>query len=390
VGVAATLSVIAATFGWLGIRLPPPPGDQAWVVIAGANAIHQNVRTRAAWQPSPAPANTSGAVLGPVGPAATPAAPARPVHSPTSHAAAPPEPRPTVTAAPPPLVTGALPGQTQLLPPAALEQGHDWLEGVFGDQRPPAAGQWRQVSFYSRGLGRDVEYLAWVPPDYAATSGVYPTLYLLHGAGSWASHGVQEWLGYALTEDLERLLALGLIRPMIVVLPDGEQGYWMNHASAGPRWGDFVALDLVRHVDATFRTDPRPERRAIGGLSMGGHGALQLALNHPETFSIAGGHSPTLRPFEESPTFFGDEQEFALSDPLTLVRRYDAARRILVWIDVGEEDRWRREAERLALALAERHAPYSYTVLPGEHEGWYWREYLPVYLRFYSAALATR
>ena len=229
--------------------------------------------------------------------------------------------------------------------------------------------------------------MVWLPPGYATTMTEYPTLYLLHGVGSAEAYGVEEWLGYALTEDLDRMLALNLIAPMVVVLPNGEQSFWMNHADGGPRWGDFVALDLVRHVDATFRTDARPERRAIGGLSMGGHGALQLAYNHPDVFGIAGAHSPTLRSYETSPEFFGDPAYFAQNDPLSLASKSDAPRQVVTWIDVGATDKWRAPAEQLARTLAARNAPVALRVLEGDHEGWYWKTYLPEYLRFYAGAL---
>jgi enterochelin esterase-like enzyme len=265
----------------------------------------------------------------------------------------------------------------------------DRLERLYGGGLPEARGAWREVSFYSSALDRNDSYLVWLPPGYDASSRRYPTLYLLHGVGGDAGVGVEEWLGYALTEDLDRMLAAGLIEPLIVVLPNGEQSYWINHADGGPRWADFVAFDLVDHVDATFRTEPARERRAIGGLSMGGHGALQLALNHPDRFAIAGAHSPTLRPFETSPGYFGDPSWFARYDPLSLVRASDAATRITTWIDVGYDDPWRPAAERLRAAQADRGAPPEFHVLEGEHEGWYWQLYLPEYLSFYSSALGA-
>jgi enterochelin esterase-like enzyme len=260
--------------------------------------------------------------------------------------------------------------------------------GVSGTGSPPAArGAWREERFFSRALNREEAYLAWLPPGYGDGQRSYPTLYLLHGVGGPAGSGVEEWLGYALTEDLDRLLALGLIEPMIVVLPYGEQGYWMNHADGGPQWADFVAVDLVKHVDATFRTELLREKRAIGGLSMGGHGALQLALNFPEVFAVAGAHSPTLRPFEATPKFFGDQKWFARYDPLSLIKSSDVAKRIAFWIDIGYEDSWHSGAEAVALALEAKRASVTYKVLEGEHEGWYWELYLPEYLSFYSQAL---
>ena len=254
-------------------------------------------------------------------------------------------------------------------------------------QLPVPGGEWREVEFFSRALGREVSYLVWLPPGYgtsAAPDAGYPTLYLLHGVGNGGS--AREWQGYGVAESVERMLAAGLIQPMIVVLPNGAQGYWMNHAGGGPRWGDFVAADLVGHVDATFHAQPIRAKRAVGGLSMGGHGALQLSLNYPDVFAVAGAHSPTLRPFETSPEFFGDREWFARHDPLTLVRTTPAAPRVATWIDVGHLDHGRPAAEALRSAYRSKLAPLEFRVLEGEHEGWYWLTYLPEYLNFYSSA----
>jgi len=262
-------------------------------------------------------------------------------------------------------------------------------EATFNGAHPANRGEWVEQRFCSQALGREDAYLVWLPPDYNANTKRYPSLYLLHGVGGPDGYGVEEWLGYALTEDLDRMLALGMIEPMIVVLPNGEQSYWMNHSpdTDGTRWADFVALDLVKDVDAHFRTEPVRERRAIGGLSMGGHGALQIAMNHPNLFSVAGAHSPTIRPFETSPEFFGDEAWFAKYDPISLAASTDAATKLAIWIDVGYVDEWRPAAEELDQILEAKKAPVQLHVLEGEHEGWYWEYYLPEYLNFYSSAL---
>lgn len=397
------LFCVAAT-GWAGLRLPAPPGERALME-----------RVRGAWNPSPVPAGGHSA-------AGVPGLPALPL--PRAGAPSLPQPAPAaVPAAAPPLrllpsatpvlsastaPVSALPPDTLPLPAATAQPSEpapaptftlpegpltdEWITALYGGTLPAQRGAWREVWFYSRALDRETSYLIWLPPGYGATQRTYPTLYLLHGIGGAEGYGPGEWLGYALTEDLDHLLALQLIEPMVVVLPDGEQGYWINQAGGGPRWADFVAQDLVAHVDATFRIDPRRERRAIGGLSMGAHGALQLTLNHLDVFGVAGAHSPTLRPFETSPDFFGDRAWFARYDPMSLLRsgRVLDLHQTQFWIDSGEQDDWRPETERLAAALLAREAPVQYHVLPGVHEGWYWRRYLPEYLRFYSTALANR
>jgi S-formylglutathione hydrolase FrmB len=163
----------------------------------------------------------------------------------------------------------------------------------------------------------------------------------------------------------------------------------MNHSpeTDGTKWADYVALDLVKDVDAHFRTDPRREKRGIGGLSMGGHGALQIALNHSDEFSAVGAHSPTIRPYETSPEFFGDQQWFAHYDPVSLAQNSNAASKLAMWIDVGNQDPWLPMAQKLDSILESKKDAVQFHVLEGEHEGWYWKYYLPEYLNFYSSAL---
>lgn len=390
----------ASTVGWTGVRLISPEGSVAVSaatlerrqVVESAAAIDSKalastppgVRNRAAWQPSPVPspqrvqsrsttdadqsaapplpALNSAPALG--GAAAMPVAPVIPVAPVGS--------------------TVSLSGSQYI--PITEQFTTDRLEAMFDGGLPAERGDWREAHFFSRSLSQDASYMIWLPPGYVTSRMPYPVLYLLHGAGGEQGFGAEEWLGYALTEDLDRMLAAGLIEPMIVVVPNGEQSYWMNHFG-GPKWGDAVAFDLVKHVDATFRTEPDRAKRAIGGLSMGAHGALQLALNHPDVFSIAGAHSPSLRSFETSPEFFGDQQWFAKHDPLSLVRSSKAALRIATWIDIGHTDEWRDGVEALRTAYQAKQAPLEYRVLEGEHEGWYWEYYLPEYLNFYSSAL---
>jgi enterochelin esterase-like enzyme len=265
---------------------------------------------------------------------------------------------------------------------------YDRLDEMYKDGvMPPTRGRWSYPTFTSARVQNTHEVLIWTPPGYETSGMTYPTLYLLHGAGSPSVFGVDEWLGYALTEDLDRLIDCGFIEPMIVVLPFGEQGYWVNHADGGPQWSDYVTDEIVAFVDREFRTDNRRERRAIGGLSMGGHGALQIAYRRSDLFAVAGAHSPTIRPYDESPTFFGNQKHFALYDPLTLAASSTGVMQVTTWVDLGNEDRFRASTAQLRNALVTRGAELHFNVFEGEHEGWYWMGYLPEYLRFYSRAL---
>ena len=137
----------------------------------------------------------------------------------------------------------------------------------------------------------------YLPPDYeAARSRRYATVYLLHGyggkVGDWTTHGYQ---GLDLQPAMDELIASGELPPMIVVVPNGRNAYlgsFFTNSSVTGRWEDAIANDLVAFVDGRFRTIPDARSRGIAGHSMGGYGAIMLALDHPETFGSVYAMSP--------------------------------------------------------------------------------------------------
>ncbi|HEU5317662.1 MAG TPA: alpha/beta hydrolase-fold protein [Chloroflexota bacterium] len=257
---------------------------------------------------------------------------------------------------------------------------------------------------YSNALGRELPYRVYLPAGYTPsrpqdadaaaqpapeTLKRYPVLYLLHGLGA----GFRMWSRLGLEAELDRQGVQA-----IVVTPSGRAGYWVNHADGGPRWGDYVVEDLIGHVDATYRTIPRREARAIGGISMGGHGALQLALNGPTLFGAVGAHSPALRARDQAPVFLGGLmmaasptamplQAYAARDPISLVMR--AEQKLPIWIDIGEADRWRARADELRSALTAKSWDFLWSIAPGDHEDAYWSRRLPEYVRWYKERLGA-
>jgi enterochelin esterase-like enzyme len=253
--------------------------------------------------------------------------------------------------------------------------------GTVGSGQVAGKGEWHEEHLESRVLGRRMPFLIWVPPGYN-TSQRYPVVYMLHGGGDGQTPGRAEWLQLGMREALDQAIAAGELPPTIFVFPEGLDGYWINHANGGPRWADYVLQDVMPHVERIWSVDTRPEKRAIGGLSMGGHGALHLALNQPQTFHTVGAHSPALRTHKESPPFFGDEAWFARFDPLTIASRTRLPSGFRAWMDVGERDRFRAET-----MLERNGAETEMKLYQGSHEGEYWRAHLRDYVRFYGEAL---
>jgi enterochelin esterase-like enzyme len=150
-----------------------------------------------------------------------------------------------------------------------------------------------------------------------------------------------------------------------------------------------VARDLVEHVNRTYRVRPEAAHRAIGGLSMGGTGALLQAFARPELFSVVGAHSPSL-PEEGARPFLGTGKAFAQRDAISLASAEVGLGQVAIWIDVGDEDVWLPRAEELHQTLTARRILHEWHIFPGDHWGPYWAEHIPDYLRFYDKSLKAR
>ena len=140
-------------------------------------------------------------------------------------------------------------------------------------------------------LGDPVEQSVaiYLPPSYdASPSKRYPTLYLLHGflGDSKAWSGVGRF-SFNIPPLLDAMIGSSKIREMIVVAPSARNAYggsfYSNSAVTG-NWEDYIYRNLVGYLDANDRTLARPSSRGIAGHSMGGYGAMLLAMKHPDIF----------------------------------------------------------------------------------------------------------
>jgi S-formylglutathione hydrolase len=137
----------------------------------------------------------------------------------------------------------------------------------------------------------------YLPPSYSTATGKrYPVLYLLHGYFShvetWTKNGYQ---GMNLDSTMDALIRANVTPEMIVVVPNGDNlnfGSFYTNSALNGNWEDYIYRDLVAYIDQHYRTIAKPESRGITGHSMGGYGALMLAMKHPDVFGAMYALSP--------------------------------------------------------------------------------------------------
>jgi putative tributyrin esterase len=278
-----------------------------------------------------------------------------------------------------------------------------------------AAAQSRElktVEFASPAVGRTMKYNILLPPDYDSSTRRYPVLYLLHGLSqNYSVWGLQNGAPFY----------AGLYDDLIVVMPDGGNSWYVNWSvSEGGQknaWEDHIVRDVIGHVDWNYRTIARREGRAIAGLSMGGYGALNLGLRHPELFVSIGstsgalehgrqaanrlrGSAPPPSPpsrtaeqeearrqpnpvigiagfssqFERTPVGreFAKAEDADAYDPFKLILQVPKDKLPHIYLDCGTEDRLIAGARELAAILLERNIPFDYMQMPGAHNSAYW------------------
>ncbi len=290
---------------------------------------------------------------------------------------------------------------------------------------PVAAAPSRVVTehFHSDALGVDKAVVIYLPRGYdSQPARRWPVFYYLHGLGgnetNWVKHGrldaAADQLGLA----------------AIVVMPDGDDGFYIDshapidydqcitdgtglfapgrepHDTAcvhARSYETYIAKDLVGWVDGHYHTIARRDGRAVAGLSMGGFGAMELALRHPDEFAGAASHSGAIallyrgpRPFAPGKaelvtdvsrfgqaggpivgwihTLFGDDiADWKAHDVVELAGKLGPGK-LALYFDCGTEDDFALQdnVQYVHEALGARHIDHAFFLGPGKHDFAFW------------------
>ncbi len=300
------------------------------------------------------------------------------------------------------------------------------------------------VSFRSQALGTTKRYVIYLPPSYARDTGQrYAVAYYLHGGAgdetNWTTRASLHLI-------LDSLIAAALPE-LIVIMPDGDDSYYTTWNFLGdypgclkqapprrtgetveqycvpwPHYDDYIARDLVAHIDSTYRTIADRRGRAIAGLSMGGYGAVSLAINYPGVFAAAASHSGVLAPLltaydsttgraryaaapEEVRSLYGawDVMRLAFGRDTSGWWARDPGRRAVfqatrsprvplpaIYIDVGTADRFLNQSRAFRDVLYRLQLRPAYVERSGEHDWVYWRTNVAHSLTFLARTLTQR
>lgn len=220
----------------------------------------------------------------------------------------------------------------------------------------------------------------------------FATFYLLHGLSD--DHTI--WLRRT---SIERYLG---DLPMMIVMPDGFRGFY-TRANEGPDYASYIARDLVAAIERNFPAKPSRSARCIGGLSMGGYGALRLALGYPDVFASVNSHSGAVlagtqkwdkherldpREFQR---VFGRTPAGSEHDLLMLAKRCkEIGRTPKIRIDCGTEDFLIQDNRDFHKKLEALGVAHEYEEYPGAHNWEYWDTHVRTALQFHARNLKLK
>jgi S-formylglutathione hydrolase FrmB len=247
-------------------------------------------------------------------------------------------------------------------------------------------------TFHSQSLGRDIRYRVILPRKYE-DRGRFPVLYLLHGLyGDYLNWDTRTGL-----ESYARNL------PFLIVMPDAGNSWYTNSATVpADRFEDFIAKDLIGEIDARYHTIRDRHKRSIAGVSMGGYGAIKLALKYPELFVFAGSLSGAMNAAQNLDAerldfraklqeVFGDSQSRVRSenDVFRILKLPDSAGYPYFYLACGTSDSFLPVNRAFVDKLSSLNVPYEYHETPGGHTWEYWDKAVQPLLRAVKSAMES-
>ena len=242
----------------------------------------------------------------------------------------------------------------------------------------PAHGTIVQENLVSPALGGQKKpFLVYLPPSYNTPQGRtkhYPTLYLLHGS---PGQDIDWFAAGKANQSADTLIDSNKIPELILVLPDGngrpgETSEWGNSSDGHQNIETYVAVDLVKYVDSKYRTLTGPAYRGIGGLSMGGFGAMNIAVHHPNVFGFVialGGY------YRAEGSVWGNNATYIRANSsIDVLPEMPQAWKLHIFLGAATKDQpYYNDTIQFKQVLQRLHIPYHLDIEDGYHAWTVWQ-----------------
>ncbi len=253
-------------------------------------------------------------------------------------------------------------------------------------------------SFDSECLGGPEPFSIYLPPSFSKEpSRTYPVVYYLHGLNNDQTSWTVERYGH-LQNKIEEMILAKKLPEFLFVNPRGDNSFYTNYADGSKRYEDLLTRELERYMEAHYRARRGRENRAIGGTSMGGYGALKIAMKYPDRYAAVAGNSPIIfagkNPLDvpegvKSSRYyqffvnilkpiFGDpfrQDLWDANNPLLLAKS-GKLDNLHIYFDYGTDDRYIPSIhldegnKELDQALTDSRVAHTFKIYPGEPHGW--------------------
>jgi S-formylglutathione hydrolase FrmB len=235
----------------------------------------------------------------------------------------------------------------------------------------------------SDSMGKNIPATIILPETYKSGNDNYSVAYVLHGYGG-------DHTNWTMRTDIEDLADQYNV---IIVCPDGAKDSWYFDSvnDANYQYETHIIKELIPFIDQNYKTNAHKNSRFITGLSMGGHGALFLAIRHPELFSavasMSGGVDIRTSSHKwELETRLGPKEENELCweehSILGLVHKFPKEG-LRILIDCGVDDIFIQDNRKLHKELSDVKIPHDYIERPGGHSWRYWNRVIGYHLFFF-------
>lgn len=255
---------------------------------------------------------------------------------------------------------------------------------------------WSTLHWKSEVIGKQTTAQVLLPET---GKGPFPVFYLLHGlsddASVWMRRSRIEWY----VRDL----------PLIVVMPDGYRSFYTKHVG-GTDYARHIGVELPTFIERNFQARPERGARAIGGLSMGGYGALRIGMGYADRFCSVNSHSGAVGwgnfDYKTGPAgprslngrgeeflrelagIFGADPKGTEHDLSLLARRAREAGNLPeLLLDCGTEDFLIEDNRAFHAELEAAKVPHVYREFPGAHTWDYWDQHVQEALVFHARNL---